>query len=141
VELKLTFKEGGAFDYHNIFEQVKERLYNAVQMARDQGRNVGSVGGVVDVAGLGEVHMEQLPAYEAPPGPESDHDQITVADGLSPHRAGAQTQPHDPSPDEPPPGYEEAQAQAVGISFDQRLREEAERGRSDDDDEDERQRR
>src|SRR6266487_775356 len=46
VELKMTFREGGAFDYHTIFEQIKERLYNAVSLARESGRNVGSIGDV-----------------------------------------------------------------------------------------------
>jgi hypothetical protein len=40
--------------------------------------------------------------------------------------------PNFTAPDDPPPGYEEAQAQAVGIDLDQRLREAAERQRDSD---------
>ncbi|ELR09867.1 hypothetical protein VC83_06482 [Pseudogymnoascus destructans] len=126
IDLRMTFREGGAFDYHNVFELIKERLYEAVQAARDAGRNVGGAGGM-DPEVLQGLHLEQLPAYEpaavAPgSGAAAEARRASVVDGqprTEPESAAAQ-------PDEPPPGYEEAQAQAVGIDLDQRLRRRAE---------------
>lgn len=138
VELRFTFREGGAFDFHSKFEQIKERLYQAYTVARESGQR-----NVVDV------DLEQLPAYEpAPRRVESEDEGLTIlspiptrpqardsgVDGL---RGPTETSPPKPegnftAPDEPPPGYEEAQAQAVGIELDQRLREAAERQRDND---------
>lgn len=141
----MTFREGGAFDYHTIFEQVKEQLYHAISIAREEGRNIGSIG-ILGGADLANVHLEQLPAYEPPPqAPNVLHaegqdlrspEQPTAGDsGVADLRnsnqpkpeKGVSTPPTEP-PNEPPPGYEEAQAQAVGMDLDQRLREEAELG-------------
>ncbi|KFZ16003.1 hypothetical protein V502_05286, partial [Pseudogymnoascus sp. VKM F-4520 (FW-2644)] len=128
IDLRMTFREGGAFDYHNVFELIKERLHQAVQTARDSGRNVGGAAGMnPDV--LQGLHLEQLPAYEpaaaaAAPGsgaPAGAREAPQV-DG----RARAEPESAAAPPDEPPPGYEEAQAQAVGIDLDQRLRRRAE---------------
>jgi len=143
VELRMIFREGGAFDYHTIFERIKERLQHAVSIARDEGRDIGSVG-VLGSADLAGVHLEQLPAYEPPPQapgvkPTEERDPIPPVHpvGRDSGVAGLRGQPKPEEedstspgepPNEPPPGYEEAQAQAVGIDLDQRLREEAERG-------------
>ncbi|PSS13205.1 hypothetical protein M430DRAFT_36317 [Amorphotheca resinae ATCC 22711] len=129
VELRLTFREGGAFDFHNIFEQVKERLYHAYTLARETGQSGTSVD-------LANVHLEQLPAYE--PAQEvgrQDSEPVilsprpvrpTEIDSGAPGVRGLDESSHSamsvPGPDEPPPGYEEAQAQAVSIDLDQRLR-------------------
>jgi len=135
VELRFTFREGGAFDFHSTFEQIKERLYQAYTVARESGQR-----NVVDV------DLEQLPAYEpAPRQVESEGPTILspiptrpqVRDsGVDGPRSSTETSPPKPedftAPDEPPPGYEEAQAQAVGIDLDQRLREAAERQRDSD---------
>ncbi|RDL39462.1 PH protein [Venustampulla echinocandica] len=59
IELRLTFREGGAFDFHNTYEQIKERLYQAYMVARESGRAGDSN------MDFGNVHLEQLPAYEA----------------------------------------------------------------------------
>lgn len=129
IDLRMTFREGGAFDYHNVFELIKERLHQAVQAARDAGRSVGGAGGV-DQAVLGGLHLEQLPAYEpaavAAPGAAAADEvrRASVVDGQRTESDSVAAQP-----DEPPPGYEEAQAQAVGIDLDQRLRRRAEFGR------------
>lgn len=141
----MTFREGGAFDYHTIFEQIKERIYHAVSIAQEEGRNIGSVGTLGD-ADLANIHLEQLPAYEPPPqvqsaepveepGLASPGQHIIRDNGGASWNNSNQTKPeidastpHAEPPNEPPPGYEEAQAQAVGIDLDQRLREEAELG-------------
>lgn len=87
--------------------------------------------------------MEQLPAYEAAreveAEPENDGPTILSPiptrpgrdSGVDGVRSPIETESPKPeqfsAPDEPPPGYEEAQAQAVGVDLDRRLREEAER--------------
>jgi hypothetical protein len=139
----MTFRDGGAFDYHTIFEQIKERLYNALSIAREEGRNIGSVG-ILGGADLASVHLEQLPAYEPPPQALNvssaevqdliPPEEPTARDsGIAGLRGSNQSKPEEDlstspmePPNEPPPGYEEAQAQAVTMNLDQRLREEAE---------------
>lgn len=130
VELRFTFREGGAFDFHSIFEQIKERVHQAYTVARESGRTT-----VVDV------DLEQLPAYEPAREVESEDEGPRILSPVPtrPHvrDSGAEalreptetSPPNFTAPDEPPPGYEEAQAQAVGIDLDQRLREAAERQR------------
>lgn len=131
VELRLTFREGGAFDFSATFEQIKERLTQAVSLARENGQRVNGVNGV----NFENVHLEQLPAYEAPeggvPGVEAVIEPV-VGMGMSrdsgvegiPNGSEEGSKPE--TPVEPPPGYEEAQAQAVTADFDERLRQEAE---------------
>jgi len=136
VELRLAFKEGGAFDFHNIFEQIKERVYQAYTVARESGPQ-----GVA--ANLADVHLEQLPAYEvaqqtAPAVEQEDEAPVIISptpvrpierdNGVA--RSDTENslrQGQVPTPDEPPPGYEEAQTQAVGASLARRLTEQAER--------------
>lgn len=130
VDLRMTFREGGAFDYHNVFELIKERLNQAVQSARDAGRNVGNAAGM-DPAVLQGLHLEQLPAYEpaaaaAAPGAGTGTGPARESQGQVDRQARAEPETAGAPPDEPPPGYEEAQAQAVGIDLDQRLRRRAE---------------
>ncbi|EHK99888.1 putative UPF0664 stress-induced protein C29B12.11c [Glarea lozoyensis 74030] len=130
VELKLTFKEGGAFDYHTIFEQIKERSHQAYTVARDNGQN--------GIADAGNIHLEQLPAYEAPANNAREPDEPRILSPVPVRPTGppapavssqaTTTAANLPAPDEPPPGYEEAQVQAVGIDLEQRMRNEAERG-------------
>jgi WW domain-binding protein 2 len=144
VEIRITFREGGAYDYHTVFEQIKERLHHAVSVAREEGRNIGSTG-VLNPADLANVDLEQLPAYEpasavgrsshaeegdlmassstmAEGGGEGSRDSSSTTESTQKREEELFTPPN-----EPPPGYEEAQAQAISIDFDQRLREEARR--------------
>lgn len=81
----------------------------------------------MDPAVLQGLHLEQLPAYEpaaATPatGVASEAREAGQVDGPARAEAESASAP----PNEPPPGYEEAQAQAVGIDLDQRLRRRAE---------------
>lgn len=122
--MKVTFKEGGAFDFHTIFEQIKERSYQAYTVARETGQN-GVAG-----ADLANVHLEQLPAYEAGKDVE-DAEEPQILSPIPRRPTGNATTeavvpPNNrPAPDEPPPGYEEAQVQAVGDVLEERLRREA----------------
>ena len=135
VELRLTFREGGAFDFHTIFEQIKERLYQAYTVARETGQRDGNVD-------LANVHLEQLPAYEPAREVEREEERVILSPipvrpgeardsgvaGVRSLNEGESPKPEEQiTPDEPPPGYEETQAQAVDAALDQRLRAEAER--------------
>lgn len=87
------------------------------------------------------VDLEQLPAYAPATEVESDDEELTIlspiptrplprassAEDVTPIEASNNKPEEFVAPDEPPPGYEEAQAQAVGIDLDQRLRDDAER--------------
>ncbi|KAI9049065.1 hypothetical protein LZ554_006913 [Drepanopeziza brunnea f. sp. 'monogermtubi'] len=134
VELRFTFKDGGAFDFHTMFEQIKERLHQAYVVAQETSRPDAT--GNIDLA---NVHLEQLPAYEAPrEAPEDDGPTIispvpvrpTTDSGIGGVRSSLTNSPKPDvpiTPDEPPPDYEEAQVQAVTVDLDQRRRLEAER--------------
>ncbi|KAK8253150.1 hypothetical protein HDK77DRAFT_425004 [Phyllosticta capitalensis] len=152
LELKLTFKDGGAYDFTTTFGRIKERLQQAVEVARESGqytendslRGPGAFGGV----NLEAVHLDQLPAYEPPPpmdapsAPPAPHPATTAAiataeagrdSGLgtsSPDSvAAAAPKPadnYDP-PAEPPPDYEEVQRESVADELERRLRDEESR--------------
>jgi hypothetical protein len=134
IELKLTFKEGGAPDFHSNFERIKERLQQVVAAARAEnqtGRRQDSFLGDVN---LDNVHLDQLPSYQ-----ESGHDRIaptitdTEADNVaqSPGSVspifvpGARTtgspEPDAQPPSDAPPGYEETQQQSIQAELDRRL--------------------
>ncbi|KAL1965059.1 hypothetical protein VTN77DRAFT_6119 [Rasamsonia byssochlamydoides] len=135
VELKVTFKEGGAFDFHSNFERIKDRLQQAVEHARESGLISGNdsqpLAGAVDFS---NVHLDELPAYEGPsddppipayPGNSHDTDiGVPPADASKPpppfgeEREGAPFEP----PTEPPPGYEEVQQQSVAHELENQLR-------------------
>jgi hypothetical protein len=127
VELKLTFKDGGAYDFHHVFEELKERVTHAVETARDSGRS----------ADLTDVPFEQLPAYEvtsshAPVTSPPDGPTIIAPTPVRPGAPSASATQVAPSggrqaqqipPDEPPPGYEEAQSSSVMNSLEESVRE------------------
>lgn len=119
VELRVTFRDGGAFDFHTMFEQIKERLHQAREAREASGSTQGSE--------LANVHLEQLPAYE--PAQEEDEGPTIlspmprrptgdIVGARPPSPPPPQTFAARPTPDEPPPGYE----QAVGDDLEARLR-------------------
>lgn len=91
IELKLVFKDGGAFDFYTIFERVKERFLQALENARASGR-------VAEGGTMGAVHLEDLPAYEEPPAVGGDASGLV---GTDTSYGGA------------PPGYEEVQRESL----------------------------
>ncbi|KAL9616197.1 MAG: hypothetical protein Q9160_008908 [Pyrenula sp. 1 TL-2023] len=134
IELKLTFKEGGAYDFHSDFEAMKERLQQAVENARDSGTaEPGRMPGI----GLQGVDLEPLPAYEATASPPSLNTEILATSHHSPHPLSPRVEamPDPPSletpeaattetfapPVDPPPGYEEVQQQSVVAELERRL--------------------
>ena len=123
----MIFKDGGAFDFHSNFERVKEILHYAVDEARESGR-VASNARNID---LSRLPLEQLPAYEEvgeaavaqPPqiqrpvavAPNPIGQPPTTANGYKPAGGQLRSGPREqfPTPDEPPPGYEEAQQSSL----------------------------
>ncbi|KAL8938439.1 MAG: hypothetical protein Q9211_003202 [Gyalolechia sp. 1 TL-2023] len=142
VKLSMTFKDGGAFDFASTYERVKETAAQAVEVARESGRQHGP--------DLSDINLEQLPAYEeigsmaAAPAAPSSQRPIPVAgtipsqvpqqdsgivlsshDGRNPKPpppAAASDQQY-PTPDELPPGYEEVQQRSVVDNLERSLRE------------------
>jgi len=133
IELKMTFKEGGAFDFASTYERVKETLSQALEMARESGRP--------SAADLSEVNLEQLPAYEEATGAPTLQRPTPIS-----RTAAPPTQPRDsgiaapsdneqgttslsadlsnghPHPTEPPPGYEETQQNSIAESLERGIR-------------------
>jgi hypothetical protein len=140
----MEFKEGGAFDFATTFERLKERLKQAVEVAREgEGVDLGDArgAGALDGVNLNSVHLDELPAYE-----ESGHDTVVPVgplDALPAPRpmgrnsvvasspepcvqssplASPQRGTFSP-PSEPPPGYEEVQRGSIVDELERRLRE------------------
>lgn len=111
AQLKVTFKEGGAFDFHTNFERIKERLRDAVDNSQDGSRGARGVN-------MATVHLDDLPAYEGP-GLRSDRVSPSTAEGR--HHQDS-TQETGSEPMGPPPGYEEVQQQSVANELEERLR-------------------
>lgn len=131
IELKLTFKEGGAPDFTQKFEQIKERLAQVVERAREAN---GTIDGQVDLA---NVHLDELPSYQ-----DAGHDRQALDSGaagglldmaysspsrnhnaIRPSQQQTNVQPStEAAPAEAPPGYEEAQHQSVQAAFDRNTR-------------------
>ncbi|KAK2762056.1 hypothetical protein FQN54_001063 [Arachnomyces sp. PD_36] len=141
VQLKLTFKDGGAFDFHSNFERIKERLQQAVEQAREYGdssQTRNSRTRALDDINLSSVHLDELPAYEGPPGasyPGSSPISPAMTqdrEPTSPFEGGDRKESHasdegrlegaHETPTEPPPGYEEAQQQSIVEDLESRLR-------------------
>ena len=142
----MTFKEGGAFDFHSHFERINEQLRQAVDVARengytgvgssnaDGGRGAGPLSGV-DMAAI---HLEQLPAYEeartsgstvlatpvmsimaSDPEQQDMERLVNIGNEASDIEASWQTSS---VPLEPPPGYEEVQRSTVASQLESRIR-------------------
>ncbi|EEH08132.1 conserved hypothetical protein [Histoplasma capsulatum G186AR] len=127
LQLKLTFKDGGAFDFHSGFERIKERL----QQALEQSQENGSMRSPVD---LSLIHLDELPAYEAPaqqtettsspafsPVDPLERNQ-QISNEVSNNTYSTESNPADTNPTEPPPGYEEVQQQSVANALETCLR-------------------
>jgi len=116
VEVKLVFKEGGAFDFHSTYERIKERLQDAVEVAREHGQLSGQDTNE-DLVGVNmdTVHLDALPSYEDAAAPQF----------------GAQASRSAPPPGPPaghevplsePPRYEDVQRQSVAEEVERAVR-------------------
>ncbi|KAI5922794.1 hypothetical protein F4810DRAFT_711106 [Camillea tinctor] len=119
VTLRLTFRDGGSSEFESKFGELKGRLHHAAQIAEESGQSNWAQ----------TVHDEQLPEYSAPADGEIPNQTESATNEVAQlaDEAAQQAQINQPTPDEPPPNYDEAQAQAVSMSLDEHLREEAER--------------
>lgn len=143
IELTLTFKDGGAFDFATTFDRIRERLRQAIELARESGTMVGEGshagtgrgGGALSGVNLSAVHLDELPAYSGPteggsPIPPQVVDPgVTLSgesvNGVDEEQIRSQSaNPHTSTfeaPSEPPPGYEEVQQQSVTSELESRL--------------------
>ena len=140
VKLKMTFKEGGAFDFSSTYERIKETLSQVSEQARENGRPVD----------LSTVDLEQLPAYEevaaavpttvpitastthiqrpTPISPTGASRPLPRVNGTIDHgrdrKGPSNPEPAEqlPPPNEPPPGYDEAQQSSVAESLEASIR-------------------
>ncbi|KAJ5679362.1 hypothetical protein N7462_007606 [Penicillium macrosclerotiorum] len=112
VQVKVTFKEGGAFDFHTNFERIKERLEQAVEVMSDGARGTRGVD-------LSAVHLEELPAYEAHGNTSQP---LPPSNAPVPPTHNRRVSEAGPEPVEPPPCYEEVQSQSVAQELEARLR-------------------
>lgn len=116
VQVKATFKEGGAFDFQNQLERIKERLQQAMEFSPESTR------GEVNMSGI---HLDELPAYDGPQdggsaGHRHEDSSSTPHNSHAPPYSGPEHS--GPEPAEPPPGYEEVQQQSVANELEERLR-------------------
>ncbi|ETN43377.1 uncharacterized protein HMPREF1541_02536 [Cyphellophora europaea CBS 101466] len=125
IELKITFNDGGAPDYSANFERIKERLQQAVDVARESNMNGRPQAGVAGV-NLESVHLDQLPTYESSAtdrmAPEASQELVQTypTRSAAPPTGGAGlSQPEAPA--EAPPGYEETQQRSVQEELDRRF--------------------
>jgi hypothetical protein len=133
IELKLTFKEGGAPDFHSNLERIKERLQQVVSTARENNLSGARQDNFPSNVNLENVHLDQLPSYQeagrdriAPEDSESMSVAVDSPAAMSPHiapafmRGGSPVQEVRP-PNDAPPGYEETQQQSIQAELDRRL--------------------
>jgi hypothetical protein len=119
----MTFRDGGAFDFHSTYERIKDRLQQAVEIARESGQ-LTTNDGRADLQGVNmdSVHLDELPAYE---------DASASAPLLS-HRSEAprqeqqQAQQSTNIPPSAPPRYEEVQRESIADELERRIRSEEE---------------
>lgn len=129
----MTFKDGGAFDFQLKFEQIKDTVSQAMELAQESGHVTGPASDVDSYA----VHLDQLPAYEEAMGgapaagpsivqptpiipqlstsrsPPNGVTYPTSVSSVQPISEGGTSHGQFQPPSEPPPGYEETQQSSV----------------------------
>ncbi|KAL8797618.1 MAG: hypothetical protein Q9182_007168 [Xanthomendoza sp. 2 TL-2023] len=135
IKISMTFKDGGAFDFATTYERLKETITQAVEVARESGGHQGAAAlsdiNLEQLPAYEEVgNTTALSAAPPPPLQQPTPIAPTAAPSYTPQRdsgvaisaaedeerhpkPSAATAPQEqmPHPDEPPPGYEEAQQQ------------------------------
>lgn len=137
LELKMTFKDGGAFDFHQKYERIKERLHQVMEVAAERSPSGNTSRGV----DMDNVILDELPAYSeaastipttapfqrmpssrAPvpsAGSGGQASDVPLAQPV-PERVEPQDQFNPPA--EPPPGYDEVQRSSVADELERQLR-------------------
>lgn len=112
IIVKFTFSDGGMVEFNENYIRLRERLFQFQEMRREMGPGA-------------DVPDEPLPAYEGPAG-------VTTAPSAElPAPAGHVRSDSTASrrgPNEPPPGYDEAQAQQLSNRLEDHMREQTTRG-------------
>lgn len=133
VEIKLTFKEGGAFDFSTQYERVRERLQQAVEVSRIDGDGSGSSRAAMNNVDVSNVNLEELPAYQErgdgplmPPIPPSTMPAPQSGSsgrdsGLGSDDGRSRRKPEVETPAEPPPGYEDSQMAGLQDEAERRM--------------------
>ncbi|CAN9131113.1 unnamed protein product [Alternaria sp. RS040] len=143
LDLVMEFKEGGAFDFASIFERLKERLRQAVEVARESGGDMEDGSRGVGGVNMNNVHLEDLPAYEesrqharvpepplSPPldgsafgtsGPVIAAPTPSSPQASSPLSSPRTQQEHFEPPSDPPPGYEEVQRGSIADELERQV--------------------
>jgi len=143
LDLVMEFKEGGAFDFASIFERLKERLRQAVEVARESGGDMEDGSRGVGGVNMNNVHLEYLPAYEesrqharvpepplSPPldgsafgtgGPVIAAPTPSSPQASSPLSSPRTQQEHFEPPSDPPPGYEEVQRGSIADELERQV--------------------
>ncbi|CAN9091019.1 unnamed protein product [Alternaria alternata] len=143
LDLVMEFKEGGAFDFASIFERLKERLRQAVEVAREGGGDMEDGSRGVGGVNMNNVHLEDLPAYEesrqharvpepplSPPldgsafgtgGPVIAAPTPSSPQASSPLSSPRTQQEHFEPPSDPPPGYEEVQRGSIADELERQV--------------------
>lgn len=113
IEVKFTFSDGGMTDFNEAYIRLRERLFQYQEMRRELGPGA-------------DIPDEQLPAYEAQGASQAA---ATPSATLSvPRNNRSESSASRRAPDEPPPGYEEAQAQQISMRLEDHIRDEVDRG-------------
>lgn len=120
IEIKLIFRDGGAFDFHSIYEEIKERLYQAYSVAQE------ATSSGID---LTNVDLEPLPVYRSALELREEAEIETSpayqkydTNGSREENCSFENEQTRPIPTEAPPDYEEFQAQAIHINREQGIR-------------------
>ncbi|KAG9187431.1 hypothetical protein G6011_05302 [Alternaria panax] len=143
LDLVMEFKEGGAFDFASIFERLKERLRQAVEVARESGGHVEDGSRGVGGVNMNNVHLEDLPAYEEsrqharvpepPLSPPMDGSAVGTGGPViaapvpsSPQASSPLSSPQTQQerfepPSDPPPGYEEVQRGSIADELERQV--------------------
>ena len=137
IDIKLTFKEGGAFDFHTNFERIKERFHQAMEAARESdtiGNRLTRTDAPMASVNMDAVHLDELPTYQ-----DSGRDQLAPQPTPpAPTRRPVQQEQPAPSfeevvegrppaprqvapPTDAPPGYEETQQQSIERELEARV--------------------
>ena len=114
IEVKFTFSDGGMMDFNEAYTRLRERLFQFQEMRREMGPGA-------------DIPDEPLPAYEAEAaGGQTQPSSSSLAAPTRPERSESSASRR--APDEPPPGYDEAQAQQISIQLEDHIRGEVDRG-------------
>lgn len=101
-------------DFNDTYIRLRERLYQFQEMRRDLGPGA-------------DIPDEQLPAYAAQDTePTQSSTNNLEVPAPRPNRSDSSSSRR--GPNEPPPGYDEAQAQHLGIRLEDHIRDQVNRG-------------